>query len=334
MKTIVLIPAYMPSYRMTDLVMELHKLSYEIILVDDGSGSKFEELFEYAGVYAKILRHRRNKGKGEALKTGLRYIKEHYEAPYIVVTADCDGQHRIEDIVKVSEAGERYPDSLVLGKRELTKSAPILSRLGNGTTRFYYFVATGRKIYETQTGLRAFSDRLMDKFIDLPGKRYEYEIDMMLVASDIEIHQVPIQTVYFDNNSDSHFDPFKDTLTLWVQFVLYKLPSLFTAVIDYAAFAVVYLISGAFLIPNLIVRTVTFVIKYILNKKVKFSEKAGLVRYLITSLAIILLDTAVIWGFSALGMNVYLAKFLSGILMIGVSIGMRMLFMKSTFKDE
>lgn len=329
MRKIALIPAYKPSYKMTDLVMELQKRSFEIVAVDDGSTHKYEEVFGYVGLYAKLIRHKVNKGKGEALKTGLRYIKEHYEAPYIVVTADCDGQHRVEDIVNVAAEGEAYPDSLILGRRELDKTAPFLSRLGNGTTRVYYFATTGRKIYETQTGLRAFSDKLVDKYIDLPGKRYEYEMDMMLISSDGDIREVPIETVYFDNNADSHFNPFKDTLTLWSEYIRYKIPSLITAAVDYAAFVLAALFSGTFLIPNLIVRTATFVLKYILNKKVKFSEKAGIVRYLVTSLAVILLDTAVIWGFTALGMNVYVAKLISGILMIGVSIGMRMLFMRT-----
>ena len=329
MRKIALIPAYKPSYKMTDLIMELKKRSFEIVAVDDGSGRKYEEVFGYVGLYAQLIRHKVNKGKGEALKTGLRYIKEHYEAPYIVVTADCDGQHRVDDIEKVADEGELYPDSLILGRREMDKTTPFLSRLGNGTTRVYYYVTTGRKIYETQTGLRAFSDKLVDKYIDLPGKRYEYEMDMMLISSDGDIREVPIETVYFDNNADSHFNPFKDTLTLWSEYIRYKIPSLITAAVDYAAFALAVLFSGTFLIPNLIVRTATFVLKYILNKKVKFSEKAGIVRYLVTSLAIILLDTAAIWGFTALGMNVYVAKLISGILMIGVSIGLRMLFMKT-----
>lgn len=329
MRKIALIPAYKPAYTMTDLVMELKKRSFEVVVVDDGSGRKYEEVFGYVGLYAKLVRHKVNKGKGEALKTGLRYIREHYEAPYIVVTADCDGQHRVEDIVKVSEEGENYPESLILGKRVLDKSTPFLSRLGNGTTRVYYFVTTGRRIYETQTGLRAFSDRLVDKYIDLPGKRYEYEMDMMLISSDIDIREVPIETVYIDNNADSHFHPFKDTITLWREYIRYKIPSLLTAAVDYAAFALAALFSETFLIPNLIVRTATFILKYILNRKIKFSEKAGPVRYIITSLTIILLDTAVIWGFSALGMNIYIAKLISGVLMIGVSVGMRMLFMRS-----
>ena len=329
MRKIVLIPAYKPSYAMTDLVMELKKRSFDVVVVDDGSGRKYEEVFGYVELYAKLVRHKVNKGKGEALKTGLRYIKEHYDTPYIVVTADCDGQHRIEDIVKVGEEGEAYPDSLILGRRELDKTAPFLSRLGNGTTRVYYFVTTGRRIYETQTGLRAFSDRLIDKYIHLPGSRYEYEMDVMLISSDGDIREVPIETVYINNNADSHFRPFKDTLTLWSQYILYKLPSLITAAVDYAAFVLAVLFSGTFLIPNLIVRTATFILKFILNKTVKFSEKAGLVRYLLTSLTIILLDTGVIWALSAVGMNVYLAKLISGVLMIGVSVGMRMLFMRA-----
>lgn len=334
MKKIILIPAYKPSHRMTDLVMELKKRSFDVIVVDDGSGRKYEEYFEYADLYAKLIRHKRNKGKGEALKTGLRYIKERYEAPYIIVTADCDGQHRIDDIVKVSEVGEQHPDSLVLGKRELDKTAPFLSRLGNGTTRFYYRVCTGRRIHETQTGLRAFSDRLTDKYIDLPGKRYEYEMDMMLISSDDDIIEVPIETIYFDNNSDSHFDPFKDTLTLWIQYVRYKLPSILTAVVDYALFALAVALTGTFLIPNLIIRTATFILKFVLNKTIKFSEKASFVRYLITSLTIIALDTAALWGLTAIGVNVYPAKLISGILMIGVSIGMRMIFMRSMDENK
>lgn len=331
MRRIALIPAYKPAYTMTDLVMELKKRSFDVVLVDDGSGHTFDEIFGYAGLYAKLLRHKVNKGKGEALKTGLRYIKEHFEAPYTVVTADCDGQHRVEDIEKVSIEGQAHPDSLVLGKRVLSKSAPLKSRLGNGTTRFYYFVTTGRKVYETQTGLRAFSDGMIDRYIDLPGKRYEYEMDMMLISSDLEIREVPIETVYINNNADSHFRPFKDTLTLWSEYLRYKLPSLITAAADYAAFALAVIFSGSFLIPNLIVRTATFLLKFILNKAVKFSEKAGVVRYLVTSLVIILLDTGVILGLSELGMNIFLAKLLSGILMIGVSVGMRILFQKKRY---
>lgn len=328
MRTVALIPAYKPSYTLNDVVMELKKRSFDVVVIDDGSGHKYDDIFEVAGAYAKVLSHKVNKGKGEALKTGLAYIKNNYEAPFTVVTADCDGQHRVEDIIKVASVANDHPDSLVLGRRELDKSAPLKSRLGNGATRLFYHLTTGRKIYETQTGLRGFSDRLIDRYIALPGRRYEYEMEVMLISSDIDIIETEIQTVYLDNNAATHFHPVKDTLTLWREFIRYKIPSLLSAAVDYIAFVLAVFFSGTFLIPNLCVRAGSFLLKYILNRNIKYAEKAGLVRYLITALVITLLDTGVLWLLTQIGVNVCLSKFISGVLMVGVSIGMRMLFQR------
>ncbi len=326
MRTIALIPAYKPNERLIDLVMELKKRGIDPVVVDDGSSHKFDEIFDYVAAYARVVRYSPNKGKGEALKHGLSYIKEHFEKPYVVVTADADGQHRVEDIIKVSQVASEHKSTLVLGKRILGRSAPFKSRLGNGTTRLFYYLTTGRRIYETQTGLRAFDDSLLDRYIDLPGHRYEYEMDVMLISSDIDIIETQIETVYFDNNSASHFRAVKDTHLLHREYARYKIPSLITAVFDYLAFALTVLLTHTFLIPNICVRTASFILKFILCRTVKFSEKAGLLRYLLTSAAVIILDTLVIWGFSAIGMNVFIAKLISGILMIGVSIGLRILF--------
>ena len=224
MQKIALIPAYCPENRMIELIKELDTRGFAVVVIDDGSGEEYDELFTAARQYASVKRYTPNRGKGEALKCGMRYIKERYQAPYTVITADADGQHRVEDIVKVADAAAEHPDSLILGKRLLDKSAPIKSRIGNGITRVLYRMTTGRRIYETQTGLRAFSDRLLPRFLRLPGHRYEFEIDMILDASNTDIIEVDIQTVYFDNNAASHFRPLQDTVSLNKEFLRYKLP--------------------------------------------------------------------------------------------------------------
>ena len=119
MKRIALIPAYMPDEKMTDIVKNLYESGFIIIIVNDGSSDDCTKIFEEAAKYANVLCHDHNKGKGEALKTGLRFIKNTYDAPYTVVNVDADGQHKIEDIIRVTEASEQNRSCLILGSRKM-----------------------------------------------------------------------------------------------------------------------------------------------------------------------------------------------------------------------
>ena len=316
---------------MITLLSELYELNFSIVVVDDGSGEAYDAIFDKAFAYADVRRYEVNRGKGEALKHGLSYIKEQFLPPYTVVTADADGQHRVEDIVKVCETALAHPDSLVLGKRDLDKSTPIKSRIGNAISRVLYHLTTGRKVYETQTGLRAFSDRLLPRFLKLPGHRYEYEIDMILDASDLDIVEVDIRTVYFDNNSATHFRPFADTVSLDKEFIRYKLPSLYAGAAGYLLFVILALILRTWLLPTVAARVVTQLMKAILNKAIPFSEKPSVGRFLITSVILLLCDTAVMWALTALGMNIFIAKMLSCVLTAVISILVRMLFMQKKY---
>ena len=331
MQRIALIPAYCPEDRMTALVKELHGMGFTIVAVDDGSGAQYDAVFGAVQSFATVLRYQPNRGKGEALKHGLRYIRAHFQPPYTVVTADADGQHRTADIEKVCQTAQEHPDSLVLGKRPLDKTSPIKSRIGNGITRVLYHLTTGRKIYETQTGLRAFSDRLLPRFLDLPGHRYEYEIDMMLNASDLDIIETEIRTVYFDNNAGSHFRPIPDTVLLDKEFFRYKLPSIIAGTAGYLLFVILAAVTKTWLLPCIGTRVFSLLLKHILDKAIPFAEKPPVGRYLTVSLIILLCDTAATWGLVTIGMNVFLAKLLSAILMIGVSIVLRMIIMKFKF---
>ena len=87
MQTIALIPAYRPEDRMIPLIKQLRELGFDTVIVDDGSGAGYDTVFDEAGAYAEVLRYSPNRGKGEALKHGLRFIEQNYKAPYTVVTA-------------------------------------------------------------------------------------------------------------------------------------------------------------------------------------------------------------------------------------------------------
>ena len=333
MKTVVLIPAYRPEPRMLDVIAELSRYELDLVVVDDGSGDDYRTLFDEVSKSAVVLRHEVNRGKGAALKTGIDYIGRHFPSPYVIVTADADGQHRTEDIVKVSRVAAEHPNSLVLGKRTLHKDTPFLSRLGNGTTRLYFHLETGKYVYETQTGLRGFGDELARDFLRIPGRRYEFESDMMLICADRPIIEVDIETVYFDNNAGSHFDPLIDTLRLHREYYRYKLPSLIAAAADYLFFVLLMLLFSDAVIPaSLGARALSLMIKPILHRAIFYSERLKPARYLLTCAIILAVETGLVAGFCALGLDPYLAKLLAGFSVIFLSIGLRKLFV--TFSQK
>ncbi|MCD8005399.1 MAG: glycosyltransferase family 2 protein [Oscillospiraceae bacterium] len=211
---VALIPAYQPAEGLIDLLEELTSDGFDIIVVNDGSSPEYEEIFIKASTYAMILTHSVNRGKGAALKTGLKYIKNRYGENCTVVTMDADGQHSPLDALKVIKTAEENTDALVIGSRALDKDVPHRSQFGNTLTRLIYRLATGVSV---RAGLRAFSGSLISIILDIPGKRYEFEMNMLLILpeSGIKIMEREIKTIYIDGNSSSHFDSVKDSIRIY-----------------------------------------------------------------------------------------------------------------------
>ena len=201
----------MPDNKLVNLVKEIPH-NYDIVIINDGSPDNYQAIFDEVKPYAHVISYKTNMGKGHALKEGFKYIKNNYQ-DYIIVTVDADGQHTIKDAEKLRNYVENHRDTLVIGKRLRSNKMPLRSRLGNGITAFIFRLKTGHKIYDTQSGLRAFSHELIDYMLATDGDRYEYEMNVLLNLKDnkIKCHEIPIKTIYIDNNKSSHFDSFKDS---------------------------------------------------------------------------------------------------------------------------
>lgn len=232
----ILIPAYNPDEKLLKLLEALQGKFDRIVLVDDGS-TKGREIFPQAEKYVeKILVHEKNRGKGAALKTGLAYIGEED-----VITADADGQHKPEDIKRVADALKTHRGGLVLGVRAFSGKVPLRSRFGNFWTRWLFFLMTRLMIRDTQTGLRGIPGPLVARIAAIPGDRYEYEMAML---ADCRRHdekplQIPIETVYIDENATSHFNPILDTIRIYRSLLQFCLSSVLSFLIDNAIFALV-----------------------------------------------------------------------------------------------
>lgn len=321
MKRIVLIPAYMPDEKMVRTAGDLFENGFEVVIVNDGSPEKYDSVFEGALKFAEVLSHSENKGKGEALKTGLKYIRKHFKAPYIVVNADADGQHRTQDIIKAADAAEMNRSGLVLGSRRMEGKVPLRSRIGNSLTRLVYRLATQTNVYDTQTGLRAYSDKLVDRLIEIDGSRYEYEMNMLMELSreGCEFVEVWIDTVYINNNSASHFNPVKDSAKIYVNILKFSASSIFCFGVDYGLFCLLSALTGSLVLANVLARIVSGTVNFTLNKKIVFQSKsnvaAAAVKYAALAVFVLICNTLVLKGLTGFGAAAYAAKIIAEIIM-------------------
>ena len=278
---VVIIPAYQPDEKLYHLVLALHEKSdYDLVVVDDGSDRDRRDLFASLEPFAKILKHTQNLGKGAALKTALSYVRERYPADEGVVTIDADGQHLPEDIIRVSKAWEAEPEKLVLGSRKFTGNVPFKSRAGNAITRFVFALSTGVKVFDTQTGLRAFGVFRIPMMLAMKGDRYEYEINVLLYATRhrIPIQEVTIQTVYIEDNRSSHFNPFRDGWRIYKMILFFVASSLVAMLLDYV---LVLLLSSvtkdvpqSLLISVVGARVLSSLTNYFMNCKLVFENRS------------------------------------------------------------
>ncbi len=187
----------------------------------------------------------------------------------------------------MSEAWKAAPEKLVLGSRQFTGKVPFKSRAGNAITRFVFALSTGVKVFDTQTGLRAFGAFRIPMMLEMKGDRYEYEINVLLYATRhcIPIQEVPIQTVYIEDNKSSHFNALRDGWRIYKMILLFVASSLVAMLLDYV---LVLLLSSAtkdmaqsLLLSVVGARVLSSLANYFMNCKLVFENKSrsSIVRY-------------------------------------------------------
>ena len=320
-KLIVLIPSYEPDENLTKLIKNLNKNKITSIVVDDGSGKDYKEIFD--NLDTKVISYEINQGKGHALKEGYKYIKDNYKE-YVVVTMDSDGQHRIEDALNLYNYILKNDDTLVLGKRPRGEKTPLRSKVGNAITRFVFHLVSGQDVYDTQTGLRAFSNKLIDYMLEVKGERFEYEMNVLLYAKNnkIPIKELEIETIYIDNNSKSHFNAFKDSFKVYKEIIKFSLSGIISFLIDYILFIVFKVVLNNITIANIIARAISSTINYIINKNIVFKSNKNIAKSLLEYYGLvifILLINTLLLNLLSIIINPILAKLIVEIVLFIIS---------------
>lgn len=195
MKIGVLLPAYNEEKNIQIVIKEAKKYlpNAKIVVVDDGSIDRTYELAKKEG--AIVLKHEKNRGKGEALKTGFNYFLENPKIDAVVV-ADTDRQYRLEDVpnfLKVLESGEV---DYATGYR-VPKQIPFANRLGNFIWRSLFNFFFKIKLKDCSCGFIGLNRNALKKMKNIRGG-YIIESSMLAdcVKTKLRIKQVPVRVFY------------------------------------------------------------------------------------------------------------------------------------------
>lgn len=282
----IVIPSLDPDEKMTVLIKKLTEAGFKkILVINDGSDSQYDRFYERAQEFGcTVLKHAVNWGKGRALKTAFNYFLNELPQYIGLVAVDSDGQHSVEDTIRCAQALLEHPDALVLGCRDFKKeSIPFRSRFGNVLTCKVLKALCGVGVSDSQTGLRGFSRQVMKQFMDTKGERFEFETNMLIETKekDIPILEVPIETIYIENNATSHFNPLKDSLKIYAVFGKFLFASFSSFVIDILLFALfisltkAYFFSSYILVSTVGARIVSSTFNFLINKNKVFQNKSG-----------------------------------------------------------
>jgi glycosyltransferase involved in cell wall biosynthesis len=206
---LVLIPAYNAGSTISELIEKTSKFAdkHDILVIDDGSQDQTSLIAGTSG--AVTLKHRINKGKGEALRTGFGYaVDKNYKA---LITMDADLQHDPSSIRDFLEKADEDFRGIIIGTRDINlRMMPFHRWLSNNLTSAMLSILSGQTIRDSQSGYRFISTRVLER-IRLKGKKYDLESEILVKAgrSGFKIDSVPIKTIY--QGGKSFINPFVDT---------------------------------------------------------------------------------------------------------------------------
>lgn len=286
----VIIPAYEPDERLLELLGKLkEKMLTPVIVVNDGSGEQYNEIFNKAAESltddGTVITYDRNRGKGYALKTAFEYVIHQYPNAIGCVTADSDGQHTADAISEVRSTLFNHSESLILGTRTFNKDdIPWKSRFGNKLTVRVFKNATGVLVHDTQTGLRGIPLSFMRDCLQIKENRFEFEMRMLIDSTGkYPVIEVPIETIYDSKeNHKTHFDPLKDSIRIYKllmgRFFRYILSSLSSSILDLVMFEIFCLIfrgriNAYVAAATIYARIISAVYNYSVNYKLVFRSR-------------------------------------------------------------
>ena len=208
------VPVFNNSETVKSVALECRRILPNVVVVDDGSAdTDVAELFR--GTDIPVLRHARNRGKGKAILTGLRYVEE--RGGRYMITIDADGQHLPADLEKFIPLLQNDEPLIVVGCRKFSgEHVPDKSRFGRKFSNFWLKVEAGVSINDCQSGFRSYPVKYLSR-LKLKGSYYDFETEVLTKAAwaGLRFEMVDVD-VYYPRPQQrvSSFRPFLDNLRI------------------------------------------------------------------------------------------------------------------------
>ena len=222
MKLSIIIPVFNEEKTVKELIervisVKIPGVEKEIIVVDDGSND--EGYKSVKGKSVILIRHKINLGKGAAMKTGADFAFG--KGAEAVIFMDSDGQHNASDLPLFLNELKKSKHVIVFGTRNLKGKSPAVRFVGNRIASFIIKLLFGIFVTDSLCGFRAMTAKAYSQIRwESPGYGVESEIVAKVSRSGLSYIEVPVRTIYLDNNKGVSL---LDALGIFTEIIKWKL---------------------------------------------------------------------------------------------------------------
>ncbi len=198
---VALIPIRETDEYLLKFLQELKKNNFHNVVIYYGSNEKDKSFLQKLTLDAKVMILASHQGRGNAIKSALKYIKEKYRSNTIIVTMNGDGSHTIEDAMRLCNECMISQDTFFLGTKE--KIINWEDKVNNLFTKTMFRISSGESLNNTTTTLRAFSYRLIDLLLTVKDEKEDYDSNVLLSCAS---HKVKIKEVDLTKEENPNFE--------------------------------------------------------------------------------------------------------------------------------
>lgn len=250
-RSLAIIPCHNEEASIGSVILKTKRFVNKVLVIDDGSSDDTKKIAQDAG--AIVISHKKNKGKGIAIRTGFQYALDN-EFDY-VVTIDGDGQHNPLEIPALLENVMHNGHDVSIGYRVGNNTEmPMWRRVGKRVLDYTTSIGTGGFVTDSQCGFRAFNKKAIQAITPkLRGKAFSVESEQLINAhaSGLKMANTSV-TCKYENLETSTKNPASHGLSvlgyvIWV--VAERRPLLFISVPGFAC-VVIGLILGSYTLQS------------------------------------------------------------------------------------
>jgi len=182
-RTLAIIPCRNEEATIGSVILRTKRFVNQVLVIDDGSDDDTKNIAKEAG--ATVISHKKNRGKGAAIRTGFQYAKENDFD--FVVTMDGDGQHNPLEIPALLKNVVNNGHDISIGYRVGDGTEmPMWRKVGKRVLDYTTSMGTGGFVTDSQCGFRAFNKKAVESIAPtLKGNAFSVESEQLIKAHEL-----------------------------------------------------------------------------------------------------------------------------------------------------